>query len=51
MRVMLHNYVNFIWSKVELPEQWKESTTVPVHKNDKNQTVTIISYTHMNSGL
>jgi hypothetical protein len=23
-----------VWNKEELPDQWKESITVPVHKND-----------------
>jgi hypothetical protein len=30
----IHKLVNSIWNKDELPEQWKESVIVPVHKKD-----------------
>jgi hypothetical protein len=30
----IHKLVNSIWSKEELPEKWKESNFVPVHKKD-----------------
>jgi hypothetical protein len=26
---------NSIWNKEELPDQWKESIIVPIHKSDK----------------
>jgi hypothetical protein len=33
---VIHKLINLIWNKDELPDQWKESITVPVHKtNDK----------------
>jgi hypothetical protein len=33
----IHKLINSIWNKEELPDQWKESITVPVHKKgDKN---------------
>jgi hypothetical protein len=28
----IHKLINSIWSKEELPEQWKESIVVPVYK-------------------
>jgi hypothetical protein len=32
LRSEIHEPVNSIWSKEELPDQWKESIIVPVHK-------------------
>jgi hypothetical protein len=33
----IHKLINFIWNKEELPDQWKGSIIVPVHKKgDKN---------------
>jgi hypothetical protein len=31
----IHKLINSIWNKEELPDQWKESTIVPIHKGDK----------------
>jgi hypothetical protein len=28
----IHKLINFIWNKEELPDQWKESIILPVHK-------------------
>jgi hypothetical protein len=28
----IHKLINSVWNKEELPDQWKESITVPVHK-------------------
>jgi hypothetical protein len=28
----IHKLTNSIWNKEELPEQWKESIIVPIHK-------------------
>jgi hypothetical protein len=28
----IHKLINSIWNKGELPDQWKESITVPIHK-------------------
>jgi hypothetical protein len=28
----IHKLINSIWSKEELPDQWKESVIVPIHK-------------------
>jgi hypothetical protein len=32
IRSEIHKLVNSIWNKEELPDQWKESIVVPVHK-------------------
>jgi hypothetical protein len=28
----IHKFINSIWNKEELPDQWKESIIIPVHK-------------------
>jgi hypothetical protein len=28
----MHKLINSIWNKEELPDQWKESIIVPIHK-------------------
>jgi hypothetical protein len=30
----IHKLINSVWNKEELPDQWKESIIVPVHKKD-----------------
>jgi hypothetical protein len=33
---VIHKLINFVWNKEELPDQWKESIIIPVHrKGDK----------------
>ena len=32
IRYEIHKFIIFIWSKEELPEEWKESNTVPIYK-------------------
>jgi hypothetical protein len=32
LRSEIHKLINSIWNKEELPDQWKESIIVPVHK-------------------
>jgi hypothetical protein len=33
---VIHKLINSIWNKEELPDQWKESIIVPIHrKGDK----------------
>jgi hypothetical protein len=29
---LINKLINFVWNKEELPDQWKESIIVPVHK-------------------
>jgi len=31
IRSEIHNLINSIWSKEELPEEWKESIIVPIY--------------------
>jgi hypothetical protein len=28
----IHKLINSVWNKEELPDQWKESIIVPIHK-------------------
>jgi hypothetical protein len=30
----IHELINSVWNKEELPDQWKESIIVPIHKKD-----------------
>jgi hypothetical protein len=38
----IHKLTCSIWNKEELPQQWKESIIVPIHKRGERLTVTII---------
>jgi hypothetical protein len=38
----IHKLVNSIWNKEELPDQWKESIILPIHKKGTKLTVIII---------
>jgi hypothetical protein len=29
---VIHKHINSIWNKEEMPDQWKESIIVPIHK-------------------
>jgi hypothetical protein len=33
LRCEIHELVNSVWCKEELPDQWKEAITVPIYKN------------------
>ena len=33
IRCAIHKLIIVIWNKEELPEEWKESIIVPIHKN------------------
>jgi hypothetical protein len=38
LRSTIHKLINSVWKKEELPDQWKESIIVPVHKKgDKTE--------------
>ena len=32
IRYVIHKLINSIWKKEELPDEWKKSITVPIHK-------------------
>jgi hypothetical protein len=32
LRSEIHKHINSIWNKEAMPDQWKESIIVPVHK-------------------
>jgi hypothetical protein len=32
MLLAIHKLINSIWNKEQLPNQWKESIIVPIHK-------------------
>jgi len=35
---VIHKLINSIWNKKEFPQQWKDSTTVPIYKQgDKTE--------------
>jgi hypothetical protein len=38
----IHKLINSVWNKEELPDQWKESIVVPVHKKGNKLNVIII---------
>ena len=38
----IHKLIISIWKKEKLPEEWKESIIVPIHKKGIKQTVIII---------
>jgi hypothetical protein len=31
----IHKLINSVWNKEELPDQWKESIIVPIHKKGR----------------
>jgi hypothetical protein len=39
---VIHILINSIWNKEELPDKWKETIIVPIHKKGDKLTVTII---------
>jgi hypothetical protein len=45
LRPQIHKLINFAWNKGELPDQWKESIIVAIHKTgDKNDCTNIVGY-------
>jgi hypothetical protein len=42
----IHKLIKLIWNKEELPQQWKESIVVPIHKRMKKMTVVITEGYH-----
>jgi hypothetical protein len=51
LRSKIHKLINSIWDKEELPDQWKESIIVPIHKKvDKTDHITLASNILTTSG-
>jgi len=46
MHYEIHQFIISIWSKKELPEQWKESIIVHIYKKCDKKTVVIIEAYH-----
>ena len=42
IRCAIHKLITSIWKKEELPQEWKESIIVPIHKRGIKQTVTTV---------
>jgi hypothetical protein len=40
----IHKLINSILNKKELPDQWKESIIVPIHKQGGKTVVSIVGY-------
>jgi hypothetical protein len=41
----IRKLINSVWNKEELPDQWKESINVPIHKKgDKTDVIIIVGY-------
>jgi hypothetical protein len=48
IRSEIHKLIISIWNKAELPEEWKESVTVPIYKTDCSnyQGISLLSTTY-----
>jgi hypothetical protein len=46
IRGAIHKLIIAIWNKEELPEEWKESVIVPIHKKGIKQSVITIGAYH-----
>jgi hypothetical protein len=42
----IHKLIKLIWTKEELPHQWKKSIVVPIHKKGAKQTAVIFEAYH-----
>ena len=47
IRCAIHKLIIFIWSKEELPEEWKGSIIVPIYKKGDKQIVVITEAYHI----
>jgi hypothetical protein len=41
---VIHKHIHSIWNKEKLPDQWKNSITVPIHKNGEKAVIIIVEY-------
>jgi hypothetical protein len=41
---VIHRLITYIWNKEELPDQWKESVILPVHKKGDKTVIIILGY-------
>ena len=46
MGLEIHKLITSVWKKEKLPEEWKESIIVPIHKKGDRKTVIIIEAYH-----
>jgi hypothetical protein len=46
IRYAIHKLIIAVWNKEELPEEWKESIIVPIHKKGIKQIVITIGAYH-----
>jgi hypothetical protein len=44
LRSEIHQFINSIWSKVELPDQWKVLIIVPFYKKGDKTVVIFVGY-------
>jgi hypothetical protein len=42
--IAIHKLIVDIWNKEELPEEWKESITVPIHKKGDKKSLQFLPY-------
>jgi hypothetical protein len=40
----IHKLINSVWDKEELPDQWKESIIVPIHKKGDKTVIIIVGH-------
>jgi hypothetical protein len=40
----IHKLINSIWNKEELPDQWKQSIILPIHKKGDETVIIIVGY-------
>jgi hypothetical protein len=45
---VFHKFINSIWNKEELFDQWKESIIVPIHKKSDKTVIIIMGHTAIN---